>query len=173
MDSYRTLGFNPRLCQDALCKELEKLFEGKKFIGQEGRKSLKIFKQDLPIAEDDDRDVDTDRAAAPYVCVQLTDGAIKGLDQPQEINFSMVICAYDTSIQREGYDDVLNIMQDIVQRFCSAPFFGGCYTVLCDDFHTINYALQQDDTAPYYFSAVRICVSAPVMTMETEMNKLV
>ena len=43
------IGRTPQLCQDALVEMLEELFEGKKYNGQEGRKPLKIFKQDLPV----------------------------------------------------------------------------------------------------------------------------
>lgn len=46
---------------------LEELFTGKKYNGQQGRKPLKIYKQDLPVPEDYDADVDTDAAAAPYI----------------------------------------------------------------------------------------------------------
>ena len=53
------LGRTPQLCQDALIEALEDLFKGKKYNGQQGRKPLRIYKQDLPITEDNDSDVDT------------------------------------------------------------------------------------------------------------------
>ena len=43
------IGRTPQLCQDALIEMLKELFAGKLFCGQEGRKALKIYKQDLPI----------------------------------------------------------------------------------------------------------------------------
>ena len=52
------IGRTPQLCQDALIEMLEELFEGRKFMGQEGRKPLKIIRQDIDIPEDDDEDVD-------------------------------------------------------------------------------------------------------------------
>lgn len=42
------IGRTPQLCQDALIEMLKELFAGKLFCGQEGRKALKIYKQDLP-----------------------------------------------------------------------------------------------------------------------------
>lgn len=67
MDAVRAAGIGrtPQLCQDALIETLEELFAGKKYNGQQSRKELKIFKQDLPVPEDYDADVDTDAAAAP------------------------------------------------------------------------------------------------------------
>jgi len=42
------IGRTPQLCQDALIEMLKELFAGKLFCGQEGRKALKIYKQDFP-----------------------------------------------------------------------------------------------------------------------------
>lgn len=67
MDAVKAAGIGrtPQLCQDALIEMLEELFTGKKYNGQQGRKPLKIYKQDLPVPEDYDADVDTDAAAGP------------------------------------------------------------------------------------------------------------
>ena len=72
------IGRTPQLCQDALIEMLEELFEGRKFMGQEGRKPLKIIRQDIDIPEDNDEDVDTDISAAPYIKVAMTGGEIPG-----------------------------------------------------------------------------------------------
>lgn len=42
------VGGTPQLCQDVMVEMLEEMFQGKKFIGQKGRKELKVFKQNLP-----------------------------------------------------------------------------------------------------------------------------
>ena len=69
------IGGTPQICQDALVEMLEELFVGKKFAGQEGRKELKIIKQNLPIPKrQKDRKADTDEAAAPYVLVEMNEG---------------------------------------------------------------------------------------------------
>lgn len=105
MDAVRAAGIGrtPQLCQDALIETLEELFAGKKYNGQQSRKELKIFKQDLPVPEDYDADVDTDAAAAPYIVVRMTGGEIKNDDGPQAVEFSLIVCAYDEGKEREGY----------------------------------------------------------------------
>lgn len=163
------IGRTPQLCQDALIEMLEELFAGKKYNGQEGRKALRIFKQDLPVPEDNDSDADTDEANAPYIVARMTGGQIEDDDGPQKVEFSLIICAYDTSGKREGYQDVANIKEDIIQRVCSAPYFGGAFTVL----KPIAWAMQQDDTAPYYYGAVTMICTAPAMTQDTELEELV
>ena len=162
------IGRTPQLCQDALVEMLEELFEGKKYNGQEGRKPLKIFKQDLPVPESYDADVDTDAAAAPYIVARMVGGQIENDDGPQKVEFSLIVCAYDEGLERDGYQDVANIKEDIVQRACTAPYFGGAFTIL----KPIAWALQQDDTAPYYYGAVTMNCTAPAMTQDTELEGL-
>ena len=171
MDAVKAAGIGrtPQLCQDALIEMLEELFAGKKYNGQESRKALKIYKQDLPVPKENDADVDTDAAAAPYIVVRMTGGEIKGEDGPQTVEFNLIVCAYDDSGAREGFQDVANIKEDIVQRACSAPYFGGAFTVL----RPITWAMQQDDTEPYYFGACTLTCTAPAMTQDTEMDELV
>ena len=162
------IGRTPQLCQDALVEMLEELFEGNKYNGQQGRKALKIYKQDLPVPEDYDADVDTDAAAAPYIVARMSGGSIKDDDGPQEVEFSLIICAYDEGVGREGYQDVANIKEDIVQRLCTKPYFGGCFTVL----KPFAWAMQNDDTHPYYFGACNFTCTAPALTQDTELEEL-
>ena len=93
------IGRTPQLCQDAMIEMLKELFADKLFCGQEGRKALKIYKQDLPIPQSDDADVDTDKAEAPYIVVRMTGGQIEDDDSPQTVDFSLIVCAYDTGMQ--------------------------------------------------------------------------
>ena len=174
MNDYRSaietagIGRTPQLCQDALCEMLKELFAGKKYCGQEGRKTLTIYKQDLPVPEDNDVDADTDEAAAPYIVVQMTGGDIPDDDSPQRVEFSLVICCYDTGLKREGYQDVANIKEDIIQKVCTAPYFGGAFTIL----KPVAWAMQVDDTSPYYFGACSLTCTAPAMTQDTALKEL-
>lgn len=163
------IGRTPQLCQDALVEMLEELFEGKKYNGQQGRKPLRIFEQDLPVPEESDEDVDTDMALAPYIVVRMTGGEIPNEDSPQTVEFSLVICAYDTGRNREGYRDVANIKEDIIQRVCSAPYFGGSFTIQ----KPIAWALQVDDTYPYYYGACTLNCTAPAMTQDSKLKELI
>lgn len=162
------IGQTPQLCQDALIEMLRELFDGKKFNGQEGRKPLKVFKQDIPIPEEIDADADVDIAHAPYIVVRMTGGEIEDDKSPQTVEFSLIICAYDTGVERAGWQDVANIKEDIIQRACTAPYFGGAFTIL----KPIAWALQQDDTAPYYYGAVTLNCTAPAMTQDTVLEGL-
>ena len=175
MNDYRSMveeagiGRTPQLCQDALVDMLRELFDGKLFNGQQGRKALKVYKQDLPIPENNDEDVDLDAAAAPYVVVVMTGGQIPDDDGPQLVEFSLTICAYDEGVNREGFQDVANIKEDIVQRVCTRPYFGGAFTIL----KPIAWAVQQESTPPYYYGACILTCTAPAMTQDTELKGLI
>ena len=57
-------GYTSEMCQQAMMDELEELFRGMMFTGQEGEKPLKIYKQFLPTQTDNDDDIDTNDAMA-------------------------------------------------------------------------------------------------------------
>lgn len=160
------IGRTAQLCQDALVEMLEELFSGKKFMGQEGRKALRVFEQDLPMPEDNDEDVDLDISSAPYIKVAMTGGEIPDDNSPQLVEFSLTICTYDTGTKREGFRDVANIKEDIIQRVCTRPYFGGAFTIL----KPIAWAIQQDTTPPYYFGACVLTCTAPALTQDTELK---
>lgn len=88
--------------------------------------------------------MDTDKAEAPYIVVRMTGGQIEDDDSPQTVDFSLIVCAYDTGLDREGWQDVANIKEDIIQRVCKAPYFGGAFTVL----KPITWALPGGRHAP-------------------------
>lgn len=164
------IGRTPQLCQDALIEMLKELFEGRTFTGQEGRKPLKIFRQDIDIPLDNDEDVDIDiSAAAPYIKVAMTGGEIPDDDSPQLVEFSLTICAYDTGTRHEGFRDVANIKEDIIQRVCTRPYFGGAFTIL----KPVAWAIQQDMSPPYYFAACALICTAPALTQDTELKGMV
>ena len=162
------IGRTPELCQDALIEMLKELFKGKKYVGQQGKKPLTIYKQDLPVPEDNDVDADTNEAPAPYIVVQMTGGQIQNDDSPQIVDFSLIICCYDLGKNREGYHDVVNIKETIVQRVCTRPYFGGAFTIL----KPVTWALQVDDTSPYYFGACTLTCTAPAMTQDEALSEL-
>ena len=175
MKDYRTMveeagiGRTPQLCQDALVELLEELFEDKLYTGQEHRKPLKVYKQDLPIPEDDDEDVDVDAAAAPYIVVAMNGGQIPDDDGPQLVEFSLTICTYDEGVKREGFQEVVNIKEDIIQRVTTRPYFGGAFTI----HKPIAWAVQQEPTPPYYYGACILTCTAPALTQDTELKGLI
>lgn len=161
-------GMTSSMMLTALCDVLRDMFKDKRFTGQEGKKRIKVYEWELPISTDNDEDVDTDDAAAPFIIVSLESGTINSPDETQIVNAIMTICCYDDGTERLGYKEVNNIKEDIVQRFCKTRYFGGWFTILMDEYHPIDWAMQKDPTDPYYYGAVSMWVTIPAMTQEQD-----
>ena len=159
----------PALMQRAMQEEMQKLFDGQWFCGSGGRKPLRVFRQNLPLPQDDDADVDLIEASAPYINVQLDAGTIEGYTGPQVVDVVLEICAYDDGTQRKGYEDVLNIAEKVLQWAASVPGFGGGFTLE----RPAKWAMQQDDSWPYYFGAVLLRVTTAAQNMDEAMGALV
>lgn len=111
------MGHTSEMAHQAMIEELEKLFEGKEYSGQEGPKPLKIFKQFEPIPTDNDEDTDTNAANCPCIICKLLSGNFAASGEAQLLMFQLVIAAYDRDVSRQGYTDVVNIKEAITQHF--------------------------------------------------------
>lgn len=163
----RKTGLTSRMMKLALIEELKKLFAGKMYHGQQSKKTLKVFDQNLPIDNRDDETSETNDSDSPYIVVVTGEGIIPNRNSPQIVSVMLTICCYDESVERNGYADVENIIEDIVQHFREYPCFGGAFTVMCEPDHAIQWAHQMDDTTPYYFGAVLFDVTVPARTGDT------
>ena len=145
------------MMQIALNETLSRLFKGKKYCGPGKEKELHFFEQNLPIDTERDEMVDTPQAFAPYIITELGDIVSPEGDETKKVDVTMYICAYDTGLYRQGYRDVVNIINDIMNHFRTVPRFGRACTVKGD----IKGVLSEDDYAPYYFGAVKMTCTVP------------
>lgn len=159
-----------QLCHDEMIRMLRDLFDGRTFCAPEGKeRELRYFRQNLPLPTDNDLDADTEASCCPYILTQLVGGEIKDNDSPQILEFSLIVCTYDSGTDRDGFRDVANIVEEIVQHVCSMPFFGSSYTVL----KPIAWALQIEDTWPYYYGALNFSVTAPAASQDSYFKELI
>ena len=126
------MGHTSEMAHQAMIEELEKLFEGKEYSGQEGPKPLKIFKQFEPIPTDNDEDTDTNAANCPCIICKLLSGNFAASGEAQLLMFQLVIAAYDRDVSRSF----------VVQ-------------------YPMAWAIQEESTVPYYWGVVNFYVSAP------------
>lgn len=151
------MGHTSEMAHQAMVEELEKLFKGKEYSGQEGLKPLKIFKQFEPIPTDNDEDADTDAANCPCIICKLLSGNFAAANEAQLLMFKLVIAAYDRDVSRQGYIDVVNIKERITQHFLTQPTFGGAFVVQ----YPMAWAIQEESTVPFYWGVVNFYASAP------------
>lgn len=168
MQEEADIGRTPSLCHEALTELMKELFRGRLYQSPGGKRELRVFQQELPIPTENDVDADTEDAPPPFVVVRLEGGEIKNDEDPQTMEFNLVLCGYDTARQRTGWRDVMNMREKIIQRLASRPYFGGAFTVL----KPITWAVQQDDTHPYYYGVITLSCTAPALTQDTELKEL-
>lgn len=162
------IGETPRLCQMALRELLEELFKGKKYNGPAGLRAVGFYEQEIPMPTQSDYDADTEDAPAPFIIVRSEAGKIPDDDSPQIMDMSIIMCTYDNSTQRTGWQDVVNMRERIIQKICSEPYFGGAFTIK----KPISWAMQQDDTHPYYYGVITLKVTAPALSQDTALKEL-
>mgnify|MGYP001530422173 FL=1 len=83
-----------------------------------------------------------------------------------------MVCTYDRNPNRQGYRDVLHIIQEIYGRYAKNPLVrikadsggarGGPWSVK----YPIKWVTQQEDTHPYYFGAMSLKFEAPAVRQE-------
>lgn len=159
----------PKMAQTAMAETVRLVFKDKKFNSPTGPKSLNVFEQDLTVPEDSDEDVDTELAVMPYVIVRLSGGEVKDEHSTQTVEMTLIVGAYDNSGKRSGWGEVLNILEDLMKYFCSVRSIGENSHILLP----IEWAMQEDDSQPYYFGALRITVTVPAYTTEELLEDMI
>ncbi|MFR8283727.1 hypothetical protein [Dysosmobacter sp.] len=160
--------------QDAIVADLADLFEGQTLPSSAGdRRPIRVYSQDLPIIEGLDETEDrTEEIPEPYIIVRTNEGNIPDANSAQEIDLILVVCTYDRNPNRQGYRDVLHIIQEIYGRYAKNPLVrikadsggvrGGPWSVK----YPIKWVTQQEDTHPYYFGAMSLKFEAPAVRQE-------
>lgn len=157
------------LLQEALAEEIRHLTSHMLFKSPRGKNvPLNVFLQNLPIVlpenkeiepEDENMDEEYQEEEAderfPYCIVKLDSGNSEDAEDAESkhiIKTAVIVGLYDDSLSMEGYKSILNIFEDIRQRFRRNPVLDGRYLVG----KKISWALPDDDreTNPYCFGAM-------------------
>lgn len=147
--------------QDALCAEMNELFEGFPLKDADGnRTALKVYAQDLPETETDDED-NTD--PTPYCIVKLVDGTAGG--NANNIRVVLVFCVRDKSRDRQGHRDILTLIFRVYERFAKHPYIGN-FVFPSDDAAAFEWAIQDEDTYPFNIGACKLMFNAPSIQKE-------
>lgn len=152
---------------DALVESLRELFQHFKLKNSLGvERVVQVYPQDLPIREGDDEETDPEAPAEPYVVVRLQEGALPGEGELQTIDTVLAICVFDPDTNRQGYRDVLHIINEIMLRYGTNGVVGRRYVLQ----YPIKWATQEEDTHPYYFGAVGLRFEAPTIFKEVPLT---
>ena len=136
--------------QKELMKDIGNIFEKDLFKDSLGKYvSLNVYSQNLPIREDEDAP-----DPVPYIVVRVLDGKVKGWVEAQEVQVMLILGCFDDNISNDGYEILLELIQKIEERFLKNPILSKQFMFLNDEQHPFEWALQEEESFPYFFGAI-------------------
>lgn len=149
----------PIFLQRSLVEELKALFAD--FYSTEDISKtppkVNVYQQDLPITLGSDED-----ETVPYIIVRIDSGNIPELNEQERVEVILVFCVKATNENRQGYLDVMNMIQRVKERFFK-KFSVGKYFNFDPPF---EWAVQDEDTFPYFYGAVKMNFYCPGIMLE-------
>ncbi len=168
--------FTAYFLQEALIKELKKLFEEQRFPDRTGEMTeINVFEQFLPILDVEDGGETQEnlegglfgnveeKMPAPYIQVILTGGKTSTVNQPSVVNVLLYMCIYDEGKLRNGYQYILNMIQKILERFQKDSMLDG---YRCDK--EIQWEIGDTDDHPFYFGAMAMDFEVAMIGKESD-----
>lgn len=150
------------MLQEELCREIKNIFDGTLFKEPTGQRiPINVFEQNLSIRESDE-----EPDPIPYVIVRVETGTIKGGTDPQEVLVTMLIGYFDDNTENNGHKGVLGIIQKIQERFMKEPMLANQFMYMNDELHPFDWALQDEESYPYYFGAASMTFKTAAIRKE-------
>ena len=150
--------------QKELMKDIGNIFEKDLFKDSLGKYvSLNIYAQNLPIREDEDAP-----DPVPYIVVRVLDGKVKGWVEAQEVQVMLILGCFDDNINNDGHEILLELIQKIEERFLKNPILSKQFMFLNDEQHPFEWALQEEESFPYFFGAISMSFRTPTIRKENK-----
>lgn len=137
---------------------------------------MKVFGQALPIAvkkpETEEMEetidyVDSQEEDPVYHCpwavIRAGTGECKGVNANQTVHVAVGFGIYNDNTGNMGHQELLNLIQRVYERFAKNPLLAFSYTCACD----FEWAIQEEDTYPYYFGAIGMSFEFPGIRRES------
>lgn len=151
--------------QEELKKEIEEIIKDMLFQqpGTEELARVRVFKQALPIPQNKLVKADSTETIeyaeeleedtvfqCPWCLIKLDGGAAKGIGESQEADVAICFGVYNPSTENQGHIEILNLIQKVYERFAVNESLAEKY--FCKG--NFEWALQDEDTYPYFFGAI-------------------
>lgn len=147
----------PTDLQDELKKRLETAFEHDFFNAKGGiRSKLSVFTQNLP------KKTKAEDEFFPFIIVKLMDGEQKDRNSTNKAYVGFVIGAYDNGPDNQGYREVTQITNKIIENLKKSPTVNGQFQL---DF-PLKWKVHDEETDPYFFGAVEAAFEMPEISSQ-------
>lgn len=166
MENQPARARTPLFFQEALVKEIKEITSDMRFHNPGGEEllQLSVFGQSLPIPEkkpscgqEEYQSIDysvseTEDAVfhCPWCIVKLEGGSIPEINGFQHIGVVIGFGIYNPDKDNKGHKELLNLFQRVYERFAKNPLLDRQYSCSGE----FEWALQDEDTYPYYFGAI-------------------
>lgn len=149
--------------QDALVSEIADLLSETTSTNTLGEIVTGVtgYEQFLPVLRNDD---DTPDMFFPYFIVRLDNGKTADDNDLWNVRTDILIGIHDEGNENDGHKIVLNCINRIINRFSQEATLGipGRKAFRCQS--EMEWALQDEDTWPYFFGGVSLTFSVPKPT---------
>lgn len=149
--------------QDALVSEITDLLSETTSTNAENEIVTGVtgYEQFLPVLRNDD---DTPDMFFPYFIVRLDTGKTADDNDLWNVRTDILIGIHDEGNENDGHKIVLNCINRIINRFSQEATLGipGRKAFRCQS--EMEWALQDEDTWPYFFGGVSLTFSVPKPT---------
>lgn len=142
--------------QNALMEETGNILKGvgTKNMSGEIMDGVNLFAQNLPIVQSDDED---ESKFFPYAIIKVYDGRTEDDDSPWTVTADIHLGVYDSDEDNQGHQHIAVMIQRLVNRFAAEPLLDQKYRAQQD----MEWAMQDEETYPYFFGGVRMKFSVP------------
>lgn len=142
-------------------KELKKVLEHIRLPSPLGEDTvINIFQYGLPI----EKTQEDAKRKFPYVLILPKEGDTGEITEPQKVNIQLLIGIFENGLENQGKKWVLNIINDITERFLKEPILNGRY--YADE--KMNWVIDTEEEYPYHYGAMWITFNTATFRRESE-----
>lgn len=152
----------PIQLMESLKKELEEVLRHLQFPDELSGKTtgINIYSFGIP----QEKTAEDKKKRFPYVLLLPDEGSIEDSSSPQKVGIKLLIGIYDRGMENQGKMLVMNVINDIYERFMVTPVLeGGCYA---DE--KIIWVVDQEEEYPYHYGAIWLVFNIPAFRRENE-----
>ena len=150
--------------EDALIEDLESVLKDIVTKNADGNEvaGLTGYKNRLPVTQSFEGD---STKFFPYFIVRIDSGQTKDDEDWWHVAVDIIIAVHELELEGQGHKHILIAIQKIVDRFATDPQLHdshdpeGVFRYRAEQ--KIDWALQEDDTYPFYYGAVALTFSVP------------
>lgn len=159
--------FSPLDLQRAVMDAVGRVLEDVPSTNEEGVREHGFhgFLQQLPIFPDSEDDSDR---YFPYFIVRLEAGDTEEDTEPWTVAVSIYVGIHDDGTDNQGHETLLLALSRIVDRFSREATLGASRYKAFRCQPEMHWKLQDDDTFPYFFGAVRLSFWVPKALREDD-----